>query len=180
MNISGNKNPLPGKPPAQPKANIGNLLERLKRQRKNAESQQEQLQRTEKRAIRYYNLAKEEKRIYDANEKRLEEEVAMLQSELGEEVKQLKKTTQKLAHEVEKVAAQPIVTPGKYHWHFLTRLRDFISSLIKNVNQSNEWLSQWSQYCKKKGHFWKTFGAKKKGGSKFLLSSEHYLTRSAG
>lgn len=163
------------KPPAPKSQNIDILLERIKEKTVAKDFNKE------RRGVAWdYNLSKEGERIYDAKERALQEEVEKLLKELREGITQLKKATKTLSKETERTVSQTIPNPGRYHINFLRRIRDFILGLIKNINQSNEWLTHWNQYQKRKGHFWATFTAKKKGGSKFLLSSEHYLTRSAG
>jgi len=127
---------------------------------------------------RLERVKQEEKQIYSHKERELRVEVETLR----EEVAKALGTIKKVEKQADVAAAQPIVEPGPYHLNFLIRLRSLVLKLIemrKNMNESAEWLAAWNQKSKKKGFFWSTF-ASKKGGGKFLLSSEHYLTRSAG
>ncbi len=105
------------------------------------------------------------------------------------EIEALRKEIKLLAHslndfqgeakEAEKAIETEVVDPGVYHRSFFIRIRNFISQLRKKINEANLWLETWNQRKKKKGFFWNT-AFSKKGGAKFMLSSEHYVSRSAG
>jgi len=123
-------------------------------------------------------VAREIMNVYDSRERNLKAEVQALKEEIGQVIK----AGQKLHHQAEIAVSQEIINPGVYHINFLSKIKFLIQKVVqsrKNIEESVEWLQTQNQRGKKKGKFWSTFTGNK-GGSKFLLSSEHYLTRSAG
>lgn len=123
-------------------------------------------------------ITREIKNVFDSRDRALRNEIQILK----EEIILTMQTGQKVSHEADIAVSQEIVNPGIYHIEFLSKIRSLIQKVIqarKNMENSAEWLQTQNQRGKKKGQFWSTFTSNK-GGSKFLLSSEHYLTRSAG
>ena len=123
-------------------------------------------------------VEREIKNVYDSRERNLRADVQALKEEIGQVIK----ASQKLHHQAEIAVSQEVVNPGIYHINFFSKIKFLIQKVIqskKNIEESVEWLQAQNQRGKKKGKFWSTFTSNK-GGSKFLLSSEHYLTRSAG
>lgn len=96
---------------------------------------------------------------------------------LASEVQKLAKTTQGLARETQIAAMQAPANPGIYHINFFERLRIFISSFRKKIENASLWLGSQNQRAAKRRTFW---GQVAKAGSKRLLSPEDYLQRSAG
>lgn len=95
---------------------------------------------------------------------------------LTEEAMALAQTTKNLGKEVQVAAMQAPVEPGVYHVIFFEKLIEFIQSFRKKIEESSIWLHATNKRAEKK-NFWARY---KKHGGKFLLSGEHYLTRSAG
>lgn len=104
------------------------------------------------------------------NELRMQLEV------LTNEVVSLAIQTQDLAQETRIAAIQAPVNPGIYHVLFFEKLISFIRSFRKKIEEASVWLQASNKRAQKKG--W--VANYKKGGAKYLLSSEHYLSRSAG
>lgn len=98
-------------------------------------------------------------------------------SALTQEVQNLAKTTQSLARETQIAAMQTPANPGIYHINFFERLRSFIASFRKKIENASLWLQSHNQRAAKRRTFW---GQVAKAGSKRLLSPEDYLQRSAG
>lgn len=92
------------------------------------------------------------------------------------EVQKLASETQGLAQETQIAAMQAPIEPGVYHIVFFEKLLEFIRSFRKKVHEASTWLHASNKRAGKK-NYWSKY---KKHGAKFLLSSEHYLTRSAG
>jgi len=92
------------------------------------------------------------------------------------EVQKLASETQDLAQETQIAAMQAPIEPGIYHVVFFEKLLEFIKSFRKKINEASTWLHASNQRASKK-NYWSKY---KKHGAKFLLSGEHYLTRSAG
>jgi len=120
------------------------------------------------------NLSDQEKSL---NERKINELRVQLQA-LMHEVQELAKATQDIGEEVEIASMQAPANPGLYHVVFFEKLMEFIRAFRRKVEDASIWLSASNKRAEKK-NFWATFTGKK-GGSKFLLSSEHYITRSAG
>lgn len=96
---------------------------------------------------------------------------------LTQEVASLAKTTQGLSKKVEIAAMQAPSNPGVYHLVFFERLRNFIASFRKKIENASLWLQSYNQRAAKRRTFW---GQVSQSGSKRLLSPEDYLQRSAG
>lgn len=122
-----------------------------------------------------------------AFERRLhQEETIMIQKKSNElriqlkaitdEVLLLAKTTTGLEKQVEIATMQAPIEPGVYHVIFFENILNFIVSFRKKIQESTHWLAATNKRAQKK-NYWSSY---KKHGSKFLLSGEHYLTRSAG
>lgn len=95
---------------------------------------------------------------------------------LMQEVFALAQSTQGLGETVEVASMQAPVNPGVYHVAFFEKLLSFIRSFRKKVENASLWLNATNSRAEKK-NFWSIY---KKHGSKFLLSPDHYLQRSAG
>lgn len=119
------------------------------------------------------SLREQEKVLFEKKSQELKVELHAL----TEEVKTLAKTTQGLSSEVEIAASQAPANPGVYHVIFFEKLREFIESFRKKIENASIWLQSYNQRAKRKHTFW---GQVSKAGSKRLLSPEDYLQRSAG
>ncbi len=136
-------------------------------------------QEREENKILRQRLAYEE-RIRQEDNSVIEQKTQSLKLELSaltQEVQNLAKTTQALAQETKIAAIQAPANPGVYHINFFERLRLFITSFRKKIENATLWLQSHNQRAAKKHSFW---GQVSKAGSKRLLSPEDYLQRSAG
>ena len=118
--------------------------------------------------------------LYDAKKKEEQTRTASLANEIRKELAKLTTAQKGLAKELEKAIEYRLVEPGEYAFSFLDHLGQMIKNIRKKVENSQDWLVLWNQREKRKGAFWGNFMNKKKGGTQFLLSSEHYMTRSEG
>jgi len=125
-------------------------------------------------------VQRSEHEIYNRKNQELKQETQALLGEIKNELAQLKKAGNSLQKQVEKAVEKPIAQPGPYHISFLEHIKTIIVSLRKKIEDSSSWLAAWNQRKQKRGFFWGTFLNQKKGGVQFLLSSEHYSSRSAG
>lgn len=98
-------------------------------------------------------------------------------SALSQEVNKLAKVTRGLARETQIAAMQAPANPGVYHLVFFEKLREFIQSFRKKIENASLWLQSSNKRAAKKRTFW---GQVSKSGSKRLLSPEDYSQRSAG
>lgn len=118
-------------------------------------------------------LREEDKVVFEKKKQELKLELHAVM----EEVQSLAKSTQGLSEEVEVAAMQAPANPGVYHVIFFEKLREFIRSFRRKIEDASIWLHSANQRSQKKRTFW---GQVAKSGSKRLLSPEDYLQRSAG
>jgi len=95
---------------------------------------------------------------------------------LVQELLTLAKSTQGLGKEVEIATMQAPAQPGIYHIVFFEKLLDFVKSFRKRIDSASVWLQSSNKRAEKR-NYWNMY---KKKGSSFLLSPDHYLSRSAG
>ena len=95
---------------------------------------------------------------------------------LIQEVQKLAASTENLAQETQIASMQAPVEPGVYHIIFFEKLLSFVQSFRKKIDDASVWLKASNGRAQKK-NYWAKY---KKHGSKFLLSPDHYLSRSAG
>lgn len=120
-----------------------------------------------------------ERRIRQEEEARIQRKTNELKIQLHalrEEILALSKDTQDLGEETQIAAMQAPAEPGVYHIIFFEKLLEFIKSFRKKIEEASVWLHATNKRAAKK-NYWARY---KKLGGKFLLSGEHYLTRSAG
>lgn len=96
---------------------------------------------------------------------------------IHEEVEKAAKVTVELSQEVKVAAFQAPTSESVYELYFLERLFDSIKSFRKKIQNASVWLASANKRAKKKNMWGANY---KKHGAKYLLSSEHYLQRSAG
>jgi hypothetical protein len=115
----------------------------------------------------------EEERVYV--EKRTNELRLQIQA-IHEEIVKLAQSTPKLAREVEIAAIQVPSSASSYELSFLKHIFKLIEDFRVNIEKASTWLAAINTRAQKKN----VWGARyKKHGAKYLLSGEHYLTRSA-
>ncbi len=103
-------------------------------------------------------------------------ELKMQLNVLTEKVDELTSPIQELREEAKVAKLQAPSDPGVYHILFLQQIIDFVISFRKNIESAVTWLGATNKRAEKK-NYWAKY---KKHGGKFLLSADHYLTRSAG
>jgi hypothetical protein len=118
----------------------------------------------------------EEKVLFTREQRETQVQVKNLQ----EELKKLAKATVNLASEAKAAeisAMQEVPAAGKYHVSFLEKFIKLLAELRSKLEESSIWLSAWNKKASKKNQYWGSF---KKSGSKFLLSSDRYMSTQAG
>ena len=133
--------------------------------------------REEKEKIR--NQISIERRLFEEEKIQVQKKTNELRIQLRaitEEVYSLAKTTQELSEEVQVASMQAPIEPGVYHVIFFEKLLEFIKSFRKKIEEGSLWLHTSNKRAQKK-NYWTRY---KQYGGKFLLSADHYLTRSAG
>ena len=132
----------------------------------------EEIQKYKKQASLERKLRVEEKELSDKKGDELRVQLQALQ----QEVLTLATSTQELAEETQIAAMQAPIEPGVYHLIFFEKLLEFVKSFRKKIEEASIWLQSTNKRAEKK-NYWTRY---KKHGSKFLLSPDHYLSRSAG
>jgi hypothetical protein len=132
----------------------------------------EESEKYNKQIIHERRLHDEEKLLFEkkSNELRVQLHAVM------QEINVLVKTTKNLSDEAEKASMQAPIEPGVYHLIFFEKLLEFLKSFRKKIEDASVWLQATNKRAQKK-NYWAKY---KKHGGKFLLSADHYLTRSAG
>lgn len=118
---------------------------------------------------------REQERVYV--EKRTNELRLEIQA-IHQEVIKIAAQTPNLSQEVEVAAIQAPIQPSTYELNFLRHIFNVLKDINESINDSKKWLFIMNQKAAKKGGTWVQNYKKNKG--KYLLSGEHYLTRSAG
>jgi hypothetical protein len=134
--------------------------------------QQEKEEKEEKQKQHELYLTREESILVEKKGRELQVQLQALQ----QEVMALAQMTAEIDEEVEIAAAQAPVNPGVYHVVFFEKLIEFIKSFRKKIKNASVWLSASNKRAQKKD-YWSRY---KQHRGKFLLSPDHYLTRSAG
>lgn len=96
---------------------------------------------------------------------------------IHEETQKVAKATASLSQEVQIAAFQAPASESIYELYFLERIFNFIKSFRKKIENASVWLLAMNRKAAKKNMWGANY---KKQGAKYLLSSEHYLQRSAG
>lgn len=130
----------------------------------------------EKQRVAQFHQArlKEWEQVYSAKDKQIEKKIEEIRQELQALAKQIIKYDQNVTQAI----ATQVVNPGTYHLTFFEHIKEIIALIKKNVTEANSWLSVFRKRgAQKGGTFW---GNTKKGGSAYMLSNEHAVSRSAG
>ena len=99
---------------------------------------------------------------------------------IRKELEKLEKKESKLKTKIKRTIVQTPQDPGAGFVGFLTHILKVVKDIGDATEDASLWLDAWNQRESKKGAFWNKFLNKKRGGSQYLLSSEHYSSRSAG
>lgn len=118
------------------------------------------------------NLSSDEKRL---SQEKMQELRVQLQS-ITVEIGKLAASTGNLATQTEIAMVEVPVNPGVYHVIFFEKVLKFLQSFRQKIDQASTWLTSTNKRAEKR-NYWNMY---KKKGSSFLLSPDHYLSRSAG
>ncbi len=129
----------------------------------------------EKQRVAQFHQARlrEWEHVYSAKDKQIQRQIESIREELKALVKQIVKYDQSIKTAVE----QEVVSPGAYHVSFFEHIKLMLSQIRKNVQSANSWLSLYNRRRKQKGAF---MDNAKSGGSAYMFSNEHSVTRSVG
>ncbi len=119
----------------------------------------------------------QEKEVYSAKQKALEQQIGKIMQELQLEVKKLEQQTSELTGEVKAVTVETIpAKPGAYHLNYFEFVISMLRDLRKRVNESRMWLKLWANRKQQKG-YWAMF---KKHGTNFAMSEERAIASANG
>jgi len=136
--------------------------------------QREENEKLKKQISYERTLSSEQKNQTDKQLNELRIQLHALMQEVGE----LAKVTQNIGENIEVATMQAPANPGVYHLVFFEKLLEFIKTFRRKIENADVWLQASNKRAGRKD-FWGTFTSKK-GGTKFLLSQEHYIARSTG
>ena len=120
-----------------------------------------------------------EKRLLNEEKLATREKSQVLRIQLQsimQEVKKVAESTENLAESTQASIVAAPVEPGVYHIQFFENLLTFLKSFRERIDLASTWMESANKRAEKK-NYWNTY---KKKGSSFLLSPDHYLSRSAG
>jgi hypothetical protein len=138
-----------------------------------ASGEREQKEKAQTQAHLERQLRQEDKALRVSSERDLRLQLKAIM----QEIQAIAKETPELAREVEVASIQAPANPGIYHIRFFEKILEFIKSFRKKISQANTWLHAANTRAAKKNVWGNRYA---KHGAKYLLSGEHYLTRSAG
>ncbi len=118
------------------------------------------------------NLVAEESRVSTEKMNELRVQLQVITAEIAK----LAASAGNLATQTEIAAIQVPENPGVYHIIFFEKILEFLKDFRKKIDQAAVWLESANKRAQKK-NYWAMY---KKKGSSFLLSPDHYLSRSAG
>lgn len=118
------------------------------------------------------NLSSNEKRL---SQDKMQELRFQLQA-ITVEINKLAASTGNLATQTEIAMVEVPVNPGVYHVIFFEKILELLQQFRQKIDQAAVWLNSSNKRAEKK-NYWSMY---KKKGSSFLLSPDHYLSRSAG
>lgn len=127
----------------------------------------------EKRQLSFLNRLKEQE-VHQVESRSNELKIQL--NRLQQELLALMESTQSLSEETEVAAMSVPADPGIYHINYFEKLIEFVRSFRRQIGSADMWMQASNKRSQKKD-YWSKY---KKNGSKFLLSADHYLTRSAG
>lgn len=119
----------------------------------------------------------QEREIYSAKQKQLEQQIGKVMQELKAEVAKLQAQTSELTGEVKSITVESMPAKvGAYHLNYFEWVISMLRDLRKKVSESRHWLALWNQKKKQKG-YWAMF---KKHGTSFAMSEERAIASANG
>lgn len=127
-----------------------------------------------RKAVRLERQLLEEERVYVEN--RTNELKLQIQA-IHTEILKVAEVTPELSQEVRVAVYRAPGDPSSYELNFLQQLFELVRDFRIKIENASVWLSACNSRASKRNMWGQNY---KKHGGKYLLSSEHYLTRSAG
>lgn len=119
-------------------------------------------------------IAEQDKKALENKQRELEAVVEQLKLE----VKKLTVATSDLDSDLSHATMENIPEANEYQVSFLVRLKNLVIAFRRNINEASCWLDSFSKKSKKQKNsgYWKNL--KNKGGTKYMMSDEHSVSRS--
>ncbi|KKU91917.1 MAG: hypothetical protein UY21_C0009G0108 [Microgenomates group bacterium GW2011_GWA1_48_10] len=122
-------------------------------------------------------VQRQEKEVFSAKQRALEDQINRLLQELAMEVKKLEKQTAELTADVKKVTVETRPTKaGLYHLNFFDAIIIMLKEIRQKVGESRLWLNTAMKKKQQKG-YWAMF---KKHGLNFAMSDERAIASANG
>lgn len=123
------------------------------------------------------SVQKQEKEVFNAKQRAVQEQVGKLMQELHVEVARLQQQTAQITQETRSMTVEMIPPKaGVYHLNFMDWVMRTLRDLKKTVNESRMWLHLFNQKKKQKGYW----AMAKKHGEKFMFSDERGIATGVG
>lgn len=126
-----------------------------------------------------YYLQKEQREIYSREKRERDREVKVLQNEVEKLTQAAENLQGKLEKNLDIAVQRPSTESSVYELNWLRRLKRAIKKFTAEIENASLWLSAFAQKRAKRGFFWSQ-ASSKKGGAKYMFSSEHSVARSVG
>jgi len=98
---------------------------------------------------------------------------------IREEIQKIAEVTTQLDQETQIAAMQAPIEPSTYELFFIEKILEFLKSFRAKIEDANTWLMSANRRANRKNK--NKWGQNyKKHGARYLLSGEHYVSRSAG
>jgi hypothetical protein len=120
------------------------------------------------------HLAQEQNILFDQRQRELKQAI----EDLRLEIKKLAQSTSNISTDVIRIADSNVIDANSYQISVLTRIKNFIIDMRKNINEASLWMEAFANKKKKKNMFWNKVKNKKQGGDQYLFSNEHSAARS--
>jgi hypothetical protein len=127
---------------------------------------------SEKRELHLRRHLEVQQQVYDRDKEETEKRI----KELLEELRLLAKQIVNLDRSLQTAVQEEVVNPGTYHVNFFEKIRETLIFLRKKIDESQNWLE--ASYARRRKRSFSN--SLSKGGTKFLLNQETYMTRAAG
>ncbi len=134
--------------------------------------ERQQVEKSNKQLVQINLLEKEQKKL---SEQKLAELKLQLKA-IHEEIISAVRVTNDLEQEVQIAALQSPSDPSQYEFFFLEHILNFIRSFKEKAENARVWLSLQNKRAAKRNVWAQNYKSMK---GKYLLSKEHYLSRSA-
>lgn len=115
----------------------------------------------------------EQKARFDTRQKEVTREIEALR----ESILKIAKSIGNVSLEFEKAAFIAPANPGIYHASFFEKIKQALEIIKKRLDESATWMHTFNQRSKRLPFFWQQV---KKSGTRYMLSSERYMSTSAG